>query len=70
MPVVQLTTTILAAFVQVRVKEWMFSNVKDICSETQRSNLTCPHNQVFFTASAVWYVISFILFTFTYNLHS
>ncbi|OCB90278.1 OPT oligopeptide transporter [Sanghuangporus baumii] len=39
------------------VKEWMFSNVKDICTDTQKSNLTCPHNQVFFTASAVWGLI-------------
>ena len=44
----------LAAFVQVGVKEWMFHNVKDICSETRRSNLTCSHNQVFFTVSVVW----------------
>lgn len=51
---VQSLATILAAFVQVGVKEWMFANVKDICSDAQKSNLTCPHNQVFFTASAVW----------------
>ncbi|KAH8115273.1 OPT oligopeptide transporter [Phellopilus nigrolimitatus] len=55
--IVQATATILAAFVQVGVKEWMFANVKDICSPDQKSNLTCPHNQVFFTASAVWGLI-------------
>ncbi|EJD08117.1 OPT oligopeptide transporter [Fomitiporia mediterranea MF3/22] len=54
---VQSTATILAAFVQVGVKEWMFANVKDICSDNQKSSLTCPHNQVFFTASAVWGLI-------------
>ena len=47
----------MAAFVQVGVKEWMFSNVQDICQPNQRSSLTCPHNQVFFTASAVWCVV-------------
>ena len=52
--IVQSTATILAAFVQVGVKEWMFANVKDICDVNQKSNLTCPHNQVFFTASAIW----------------
>ncbi|KAF8911642.1 oligopeptide transporter [Gymnopilus junonius] len=54
---VQMIATILAAFIQVGVKEWIFSNVPDICSATQRSQLTCPHNQVFFTASAVWGLI-------------
>ncbi|THV06162.1 OPT superfamily oligopeptide transporter [Dendrothele bispora CBS 962.96] len=54
---VQLVSTVLAAFVQVGVKTWIFSNVADICQEDQRSQLTCPHNQVFFTASAVWGLI-------------
>ncbi|KLO10879.1 OPT oligopeptide transporter [Schizopora paradoxa] len=54
---VQLLATCIAAFVQVGVKEWMFANVKDICQVNQRSDLSCPHNQVFFTASAVWGLI-------------
>ncbi|KIL55880.1 hypothetical protein M378DRAFT_188634 [Amanita muscaria Koide BX008] len=54
---VQLIATILAAFVQVGVKEWIFANVQDICSPHQASSLTCPHNQVFFTASAIWGLI-------------
>ncbi|KAK1235811.1 hypothetical protein PQX77_000945 [Marasmius sp. AFHP31] len=55
--IVQLVATILAAFVQVGVKTWIFDYVPDICSREQTSNLTCPHNQVFFTASAVWGLI-------------
>ncbi|KAF8879185.1 oligopeptide transporter [Mucidula mucida] len=51
---VQLVSTVLAAFVQVGVKTWIFANVPDICTDHQKSNLTCPHNQVFYTASAVW----------------
>ncbi|KAJ7876048.1 oligopeptide transporter [Mycena olivaceomarginata] len=51
---VQLVGTLVAAFLQVGVKTWIFSNVEDICSPTQKSQLTCPHNQVFFTASIVW----------------
>lgn len=55
--VAQLVATILAAFLQVGVKTWMFRNVPDICTANQKSQLTCPHNQVFFTASAVWGLI-------------
>lgn len=52
-----MVSTILAAFIQVGVKEWIFHNVPDICNANQKSQLTCPHNQVFFTASAVWGLI-------------
>ncbi|KAK7052812.1 hypothetical protein VNI00_004131 [Paramarasmius palmivorus] len=51
------TFIVLAAFVQVGVKTWMFDHVPDICQKDQKSQLTCPHNQVFFTASAVWGLI-------------
>ncbi|KAE9400695.1 OPT superfamily oligopeptide transporter [Gymnopus androsaceus JB14] len=54
---VQLIGTIIAAFVQVGVKQWIFAHVPDICDADQKSQLTCPHNQVFFTASAVWGLI-------------
>ena len=54
---VQMIATTLAAFVQVGVKHWIFSNVPDICNRNQPSQLTCPHNQVFFTASAIWGLI-------------
>jgi len=53
----QAVATTLAAFVQIGVKEFIFAHVKDICSVDQPSSLTCPHNQVFFTASAVWGLI-------------
>ncbi|KAF8526011.1 OPT oligopeptide transporter [Hysterangium stoloniferum] len=54
---VQAVSTTIAAFVQVSVKTWMFANIEDICKSDQKSSLTCPHNQVFFTASAVWGLI-------------
>jgi OPT family oligopeptide transporter len=54
---VQAVATTLAAFVQVGVKEFIFAHVKDICTDNQPDSLTCPHNQVFFTASAVWGLI-------------
>ena len=59
--VVQSVATILAAFVQVGVKQWLFASVKDICTPNQKSRLICPHNQVFFTASAVWCVVGHVV---------
>jgi hypothetical protein len=56
-PIAQLIATVLVAFVQIGVKQWLFANVKDICSPTQSNFLTCPINQVWFTASVIWYVV-------------
>ena len=53
----QVVATVVAGTVQLAVQEWMFANIKDICDDNQRSDLSCPHNQVFFTASAVWCVV-------------
>ncbi|KZV85839.1 OPT-domain-containing protein [Exidia glandulosa HHB12029] len=55
--IVQSSATIIAAFVQVGVKQWMFANVEDICKPHQKDALTCPHTKVFFTASAIWGLI-------------
>ncbi|KAG8748166.1 hypothetical protein FRC10_008899 [Ceratobasidium sp. 414] len=55
--IVQMVATTTSALVQIGVKEWMFANVKDLCSPKQPQHLTCPHNQVYFTASAVWGLI-------------
>ena len=54
---VQIVGTIFVAFVQSAVKAWIFSNVPDICTPDQSSHLTCPHNNVFFSASAIWCVL-------------
>ncbi|OCH90572.1 oligopeptide transporter [Obba rivulosa] len=54
---VQLVSTLFVGFVQVGVKEWMFANIKNICTAHQPDFLTCPHNQVLYTASAVWGLI-------------
>ncbi|THH21063.1 hypothetical protein EUX98_g8459 [Antrodiella citrinella] len=54
---VQITATALAGFVQVGVKQAMFDHIKGICTPDQKSDLTCPHNQVYYTASAVWGLI-------------
>jgi hypothetical protein len=54
---VQMVATILAAFVQVGVKDWMFNNIPNICQDNAPARLTCPHNRVFFTSSAVFGLI-------------
>jgi hypothetical protein len=54
----QAVATLLSGFLQVGVKEALFTTVPDICSENQKSMLTCPHNRVFFSASAIWCVLS------------
>ena len=53
-PIAQLIATVLVTSVQIGVKQWLFANVKDICSPIQSDLLTCPHSQVWFTASAIW----------------
>lgn len=54
---VQFVGTLLASFIQIGVKQWMFNNIPDICTPNQPSFLTCPHNEVYYTASAVWGII-------------
>ncbi|KAG8855931.1 hypothetical protein FRC20_000665 [Serendipita sp. 405] len=54
---VQMVSAFLSAFVQVGVKRWLFATVPDICTRNQPNQLTCPRNEVFFTASAVWGLI-------------
>lgn len=34
----------------------MFASIRGICDPNQPDHFTCPHNEVFFTASAVWSV--------------
>lgn len=52
--IVQLTSTFLVAFIQCGMQQWMFDKVPDICSQHQRFQLTCPHNEVFYEASVLW----------------
>ena len=54
---VQLVATTLVGLLQVGVKEWMFVNIPDICQPNQKDALTCPHNQVLYTTSAIWGLI-------------
>ena len=56
--VAQSVAALLSGILQVGVKQALFTSVKDICTEGQRSMLTCPHTRVFFSVSAIWYVWS------------
>ena len=54
----QAVAMLLSGCLQVGVKTALFTTVPDICSEGQKSMLTCPHNRVFFSASVLWCVLS------------
>jgi hypothetical protein len=60
---VQLIASCLSIVTQIGVKQWLFATVKDICSPTQKDNLTCPRNWVYFNASAIWYVIPLYIYS-------
>ncbi|KAH9476205.1 Sexual differentiation process protein isp4 [Psilocybe cubensis] len=49
----QIVATVIAGTVQLGVQSWMFSNIEDICTSTQKNNFTCASTQVFSTASVI-----------------
>jgi OPT family oligopeptide transporter len=53
----QVIATIVAGTVQLGVQAWMFSNIVDICSPTQKDGFICPSTETFGTASIIWGVI-------------
>jgi len=53
----QVVATIIAGTAQLGVQSWMFTNIPDLCSTTQKDGFTCPNTEVFGTASFVWGVI-------------
>lgn len=53
----QIVAAIVAGTAQLGVQSWMFSNIPDICSATQKDGFTCPNVEVFGTASIIWGVI-------------
>ncbi|KAG2073818.1 OPT oligopeptide transporter [Suillus decipiens] len=53
----QVSAAAIAGTVQLGVQAWMFTNIVDICSTTQRDGFVCPNTQVFGTASIIWGVI-------------
>jgi OPT family small oligopeptide transporter len=53
----QVIATIVAGTVQLGVQAWMFTNIHDMCSPTQKDGFICPSTEVFGTASIIWGVI-------------
>jgi OPT family oligopeptide transporter len=53
----QTLATIIAGTVQLGVQAWMFTNIPDMCSPTQRNGFICPSTETFGTASIIWGVI-------------
>ncbi|KAF8260563.1 OPT oligopeptide transporter protein-domain-containing protein [Lactarius quietus] len=53
----QVVATIIAGTVQLGVQAWLFSNVEDICSPTQKDGFICPDTSVFGNASIIWGVM-------------
>ncbi|KAG1865655.1 OPT oligopeptide transporter protein-domain-containing protein [Suillus tomentosus] len=53
----QIVAAIVAGTAQLGVQSWMFSNIPDMCSATQKDGFTCPSVEVFGTASIIWGVI-------------
>lgn len=51
----QITSTFIAALVQVGVKRWLVGTVKDICTRKQAALLICPSTRVFYSSSIIWY---------------
>jgi len=53
----QVVATIVSGTVQLGVQAWMFTNIPDMCSPTQRNGFICPYTEVFGTSNIVWGVI-------------
>ncbi|KAF8263223.1 OPT oligopeptide transporter protein-domain-containing protein, partial [Lactarius quietus] len=53
----QVIATVISGTVQLGVQAWLFSNVQDICSPTQKDGFVCPYANVFGNASIIWGVI-------------
>ena len=49
----QVAATIIAGTVQLGVQDWLFSNVEDLCSASQKDGFICPETTVFGTASII-----------------
>ena len=53
----QIFATVIGGTVQLGVQSWMFTNIPDMCSPTQKDGFICPSTEVFGTASIIWGVI-------------
>ncbi|PWY74905.1 small oligopeptide transporter [Aspergillus eucalypticola CBS 122712] len=53
----QMIAAVWSSVVQIAVMNWGLATIKDVCSETQADNYTCPNGRVFYQASVIWGLI-------------
>ncbi|KAK9895732.1 putative oligopeptide transporter [Cystobasidium minutum MCA 4210] len=54
---IQITATVLAAFIQAGMKEGLLKGVPDLCAADQAAGLSCPTTRAIFNSSIVWGLI-------------
>ncbi|PPQ95763.1 LOW QUALITY PROTEIN: hypothetical protein CVT26_015850 [Gymnopilus dilepis] len=54
----QIIATVIAGTVQLGVQAWMFTNIPDMCSPSQKDGFICPSTEVFGTASIIFVLAS------------
>lgn len=52
--IAQLLGALVACFVQVGIKELLFTRIPGICGDDRADHLTCGITRTFFTSSIVW----------------
>ncbi|KAN0062617.1 hypothetical protein ACQY0O_005154 [Thecaphora frezii] len=53
----QVVAIVISSFVVLGVQEWVFANIKNVCTSHAESNFTCNNIKVFGTASQIWGLI-------------
>jgi OPT family oligopeptide transporter len=51
---IQMIAVVVNGIVVVSVQDWMFANIVDFCSPSQKDGFVCPDTTVFETASLIW----------------
>ena len=51
---IQVVAAVVSCIVVTFIQDWMFANVVDICTPNQKDGFTCPHTNLFATASLIW----------------
>ena len=54
---VQMVATVVSSLTQIFVLNWMFANVKGICTSEAVNGFTCPIARVHFNGSILWGVV-------------
>ncbi|KAG6017062.1 hypothetical protein E4U54_008488 [Claviceps lovelessii] len=54
---VQMVATLVSSITQIGVLNWMFANVKNICTPDALNGFTCPIARVHFNGSILWGVV-------------